>query len=128
MKDNGTSAGIEKMLVSRAMTPEELTDARNKFIELKEQQDDLMRQLAIITASIKGQIKPIAEKAANLLATIRRKNFNIEENCEKVFRFSKIPPRLVLRRSTTRDCKRREGRRPKRRALRTAFGLRTVRR
>ena len=84
MKDNGTSAGIEKMLVSRAMTPEELTDARNKFIELKEQQDDLMRQLAIITASIKGQIKPIAEKAANLLATIRRKNFNIEENCEKV--------------------------------------------
>ena len=25
MKDNGTSAGIEKKLVSRAMTPEELS-------------------------------------------------------------------------------------------------------
>lgn len=66
------------------MTPEELTDAKDKFIELKEQQDDLMQQLAIITASIKGQIKSISEKAANLLATIRRKNFNVEENCEKV--------------------------------------------
>lgn len=84
MKDNGTSAGIEKKLVSRAMTPEELFDAKNKYIELKEQQDDLMQQLAIVTATLKGRIKPIAEEASNLLATIRRKQFNIEENCEKV--------------------------------------------
>lgn len=84
MKDNGTSAGIEKKLVSRAMTPEELFNAKNKYIELKEQQDDLMQQLTIVTATLKGRIKPIAEEAANLLATIRRKQFNIEENCEKV--------------------------------------------
>ena len=84
MKDNGTSAGIEKKLVSRAMTPEELFDAKNKYIELKEQQDDLMQKLAIITATLKGQIKPIAEESADLLATIRRKHFNVEENCEKV--------------------------------------------
>jgi hypothetical protein len=84
MKDNGTSAGIEKKLVSRAMTPEELFNAKNKYIELKEQQDDLMQELAYVTASIKGRIKPIAEESANLLATIRRKHFNVEENCEKV--------------------------------------------
>jgi hypothetical protein len=84
MKDNGTSAGIEKKLVSRAMTPEELFNAKNKYIELKEQQDDLMQKLAIITATLKGQIKPIAEESADLLATIRRKHFNVEENCEKV--------------------------------------------
>lgn len=84
MKDNGTSAGIEKKLVSRAMTPEELFDAKNKYIELREKQDDLMQELAYVTASIKGQIKPIAEESANLLATIRRKHFNVEENCEKI--------------------------------------------
>ena len=83
-RNNGTSAGIEKKLVSRAMTPEELFDAKNKYIELREKQDDLMYELAYVTASIKGKIKPIAEESANLLATIRRKHFNVEENCEKV--------------------------------------------
>ena len=43
-----------------------------------------MQQLTIVTATLKGRIKPIAEEASNLLATIRRKQFNVEENCEKV--------------------------------------------
>ena len=84
MKDNETSAGLEKKLVSRAMTEEELFDAKNKYIELKKQQDDLTQELAYVTASIKGRINPIASESANLLATIRRKHFNVEENCEKV--------------------------------------------
>jgi hypothetical protein len=84
MKDYERISIIEKKLVSRAMTPKELFDAMNKYIELKEKQNDLMQELAYVTASIKERIKPIAEESANLLATIRRKHFNVEENCEKV--------------------------------------------